>query len=61
MSDQKGKGLCLTRKTGEAIQIETAHGPMTIVIGSIRGNQVRLQCKGDRRIKVLRAELVKED
>jgi sRNA-binding carbon storage regulator CsrA len=66
--------LVLTRKPGQAIQIDLmedldprtpvgelfAQGPIEIIVGGIRGDQVKLGINADKRFRILRDELCPE-
>ncbi len=66
--------LVLTRKPGQAIQIDLmedldprtavgelfATGPIEIIIGGRRGDQVKLGIHADKRFRILRDELCPE-
>ncbi len=66
--------LVLTRKPGQAIQIDLMEdldpqtpvgelfvtGPIEIIIGGFRGDQVKLGIHADKRFRILRDELCPE-
>ncbi len=66
--------LVLTRKPGQAIQIDLMEdldprtpvgelfgaGPIEIIIGGRRGDQVKLSIRADKRFRILRDELCPE-
>ena len=54
MQKEKG-GLALTRGEGQTIQID---GPATVVVDWARGGRTQLRILADRKVIVLRGEIV---
>jgi len=59
-ADAKARtALVVTRKVGESIECETAHGEViTIELAAARGGQVRLRCLAVPSTRIVRGELV---
>ena len=53
-ANEKG-GLVLTRKRGESVEVD---GPARIVVDRLDGGRVRLRIIADRKVIVLRGEIV---
>jgi len=55
--EKSGVGtLTVARNEGEQILIETSDGPISVFIGKIRGHQLRVAIRCDRKIRIDRAE-----
>lgn len=57
MEAKKTTRLVLTRKRDEAVQID---GPAVVTVHRVDGGAVRLLIEAERRVRVLRLELVEE-
>ena len=48
--------LVLTRKSGQAIVLETENGPVIIEVNSIRGNQFKFAIEAPQSVRIKRME-----
>lgn len=49
--------LVLSRKTNQAIVIQTEKGPIQIVVSAIDGGRVKLGIDADKSIQIMRGEV----
>ena len=52
--------LILSRREGESLTLETADGPVTIILIAYRGSQTRVGVEAPESVRVLRTELLDE-
>ncbi len=53
--------LVLSRRQNERIILQTADGPVVIVIARVRGDHVRIGIEAPKAVKITRSELIEKE